>query len=135
MVEPVRASLSGQLPPTGDEELRLAPVECPSREEQRREFLRQWADSAVPLAQPKRCFAWRFTLADFLWLTFAVALGGIGGAAVPGRLRATVIGLLVTALIVLPIYISLENKVWQRIWATLMVAYIVSVALVFATSS
>lgn len=135
MDETLEPPLSGQLPPSDDEELRLAPVECASREQQRRDFLRRWAESATPLPQPKHSLTWRFRLADVFWLTFAVALGGIGGAAVPGKLRATVIGLLITALIVLPIYVSLDDKVWQRIWATLMVAYVVSVAIVFATSA
>lgn len=108
----------------GEEEFVVLPPEGPSREEI------EYSLSPLPeyVPPPKPPSNWpRFSVADVMMITFAVAVGLAGGSWMPSDVFAAVLGLItLIGLLVVHLHPP-ETHAAKLVWAALVIAYIMAV--------
>ncbi len=116
-------------PPTkpddeADEQFRLRPPDCPSREEQLQEFepLPALPAISIPAAPP-----FQFTVFDLMILMIGVAGGLAGGTWMPSNIFAVILGLVTLLGLVLVHFFPPESHFARLMWGTLVLAYVIAV--------
>jgi len=107
-----------------DEQVRLQPPDCPSRDDWARHLHRLPEPEPLPALPPK----WpQFSLSDIMILTFGVATGLAGGSWMPTDAFAAVLGLITLAGLLVVSWQPPETHLGKVIWATVVISYIVAV--------
>jgi hypothetical protein len=107
-----------------EEPIRLRPTDCPSREEQMREFEPLPPLPAVPIpATP----AFQFTVFDLMIVMVGVAGGLAGGTWMPPDIFAALLGLVTLLGLALLHFVPPESHFARLMWGTLVLAYFVAV--------
>jgi len=107
-----------------DEPLRLRLPECPSREEQLREFEPPPPLPAfvLPTAPP-----FQFSVFDVMVVMVGVAGGLAGGTWMPSDIFAAILGLVTLLGLALVHFFPPQSHFAQLVWGSLVLAYIVAV--------
>ena len=107
-----------------DEQFRLRPPDCPSREEQLLEFEPFPPLPAVPIpAAP----TFQFTVFDLMIVMVGVAGGLAGGTWMPSDIFAAILGLVTLLGLALIHFFPPESHFAWLMWRTLILAYLVAV--------
>lgn len=108
---------------SAEEELRLAPTDCRSREELCPQLV---PPEIVELddAPPK----FQFSVIDLLVVTLGVSVGLAGGTWMPADYFAGIMGLLVLGGLILVTIYPFESRSGWLAWGTFILAYVVAVA-------
>ena len=107
-----------------DEEFRLRPSDCPSREEKLLEYEPFPQLPAMPIpAAP----TFQFTVFDLMIVMVGVAGGLAGGTWMPSDIFAAILGLVTLLGLVLIHFFPPESHFARLMWGTLVLAYIVAV--------
>ena len=107
-----------------DEQFRLRPPDCPSREEKLLEFEPPppLPVFTIPTAPP-----FQFTVFDLMIVMVGVAGGLAGGTWMPSDIFAAILGLVTLIGLALVHFFPPESHFGQLAWGTLVLAYIVAV--------
>lgn len=108
---------------SAEDELRLAPTDCPSREELCPQLVPPEIveiDDAPPRFQ--------FSVTDLLVVTLGVSVGLAGGTWMPADYFAGIMGLLVLGGLILVTIYPFESRGGWLAWGTFILAYVVAVA-------
>ena len=107
-----------------EDQLRLRPVECSSRQEQLQELeppLPLPAE-AIPASPP-----FQFSVFDVMFVMIGVAAGLAGGTWMPSDIFAAILGLVTLLGLALIHFFPPESHFARLMWGTLVLAYIVAV--------
>ena len=106
------------------DQIRLRPLDCPSREEKLREFepFPPLPVVPIPVAPP-----FQFTVFDIMIVMIGVAGGLAGGTWMPSDIFAAILGLVTLLGLALIHFFPPESHFARLMWGTLVLAYIVAV--------
>jgi hypothetical protein len=107
-----------------DEEFRLRPPDCPSREEKLHEFEPPppLPIFALPTAPP-----FQFSVFDVMVVMVGVAGGLAGGTWMPSDIFAAILGLVTLLGLALVHFFPPQSHFAQLVWGSLVLAYVVAV--------
>ncbi len=106
-----------------EEQLRLRPPDCPSREEQLLEF----EPPPLPVVTIPAAPPFQFTVFDLMIVMIGVAGGLAGGTWMPSDIFAAILGLVTLIGLALIHFFPPESHFARLLWGTLVLAYIIAV--------
>ena len=122
------------------DDFRLAPPDCPSRDDWQRRFAKP-ADSvsAPPVAlrpSPTKPNEWpRFGITDLLVVTAGAAIGLAGGTWMPADFFAAILGLATLLGLLLVHLFPPQTRLGKLLWAALVMGYITAVLVALIRSA
>ena len=107
-----------------DEQFRLRPTDCPSREEKLQEFepFPPLPTVPIPVAPP-----FQFTVFDLMIVMIGVAGGLAGGTWMPSDIFAAILGMVTLLGLALIHFFPPESHFARLMWGTLVLAYVIAV--------